>query len=179
MKSRLLTVSMLLMTVSLLLCACGSEQSSATDSGNVTGGSITVQNIIESLDVPTPPASSQSAVHPSETSPVTSPLPTVKLDPVPTAPPTPEPTPKPALGPYYPPTVKKSPLGEDCVEGSTIYFSAFADNCLKYEWQLEKDHMILDWADMAETFEGMKVAGINGSYLVLANVPVELDGWSV
>lgn len=170
---------MLLMTVSLLLCACGSEQSSAADSGNVTGGSITVQNIIESLDVPTPPASSQSAVHPSETSPVTSPLPTVKLDPVPTAPPTPEPTPKPALGPYYPPTVKKSPLGEDCVEGSTIYFSAFADNCLKYEWQLEKDHMILDWADMAETFEGMKVAGINGSYLVLANVPMELDGWSV
>ena len=179
MKSRLLTVSMLLMTVSLLLCACGSEQSSAADSGNVTGGSITVQNIIESLDVPTPPASSQSAVQPSETSPVTSPLPTVKLDPVPTAPPTPEPTPKPALGPYYPPTVKKSPLGEDCVEGSTIYFSAFADNCLKYEWQLEKDHMILDWADMAETFEGMKVAGINGSYLVLANVPMELDGWSV
>ena len=179
MKSRLLTVSMLLMTVSLLLCACGNEQSSAADSGNVTGGSITVQNIIESLDVPTPPASSQSAVQPSETSPVTSPLPTVKLDPVPTAPPTPEPTPKPALGPYYPPTVKKSPLGEDCVEGSTIYFSAFADNCLKYEWQLEKDHMILDWADMAETFEGMKVAGINGSYLVLANVPMELDGWSV
>ena len=179
MKSRLPTVFVLLTAAALLLCACGSKPNSAEDSGSISGGSITVQNIIESLDVPTPPEASQPAAKPSETAPVTSPLPTVRLDPVPTAPPSPEPTPKPALGPYYPPTVKKSPLGEDCVEGSTIYFSAFADNCLKYEWQLEKDHMILDWADMAETFDGMKVAGINGSYLVLANVPVELDGWSV
>jgi hypothetical protein len=107
------------------------------------------------------------------------PLPTVQLAPVPTAPPSPTPTPKPSIGPYYPPTVKKSPLGEDCIEGSTIYFTAFADNCLRYDWQLEKDHVILNWADMTETFPGMKAAGINSSYLVLANVPVELDGWSV
>ena len=179
MKFRFLHVIPLLLTTVLLFCACGSEKNSSAETGSVLGGSITVQNIIESFDVPAPPAPSQSAVAPSEAPDAATPLPTVKLDPVPTAPPSPTPTQNISTGPYYPPTVKKSPLGEDCVEGSTIYFSAFADNCLKYEWQLEKDHMILDWADMAETFKGMKVAGINGSYLVLANVPAELDGWSV
>ncbi len=178
MKFRLLHVIPLVFTAVFILCACGNEKNTTADS-SVSGGSVTAQNIIESTDTPTASESLQSAVPPAETSPVSTPLPTVKLDPVPTAPPSPTPAPKPSLGPYYPPTVKKSPLGEDCIEGSTIYFSAFADNCLRYEWQLEKDHMILDWADMAETFQGMKVAGINSSYLVLANVPVELDGWSV
>ena len=178
MKFRLLHVIPLLLTAVFLLCACGSKNSSAAES-SLSGGSITVQNIIETTEVPVSAEPSLSAAPSAEVSPVSTPLPTVKLDPAPTAPPTPTPSPKPSLGPYYPPTVKKSPLGEDCVEGSTIYFSAFADNCLKYEWQLEKDHIILDWADMAETFQGMKVAGINGSYLVLANVPIELDGWSV
>ena len=178
MKFRLLHVIPLVFTAVFILCACGNEKNTTADS-SVSGGSVTAQKIIESTDTPTASESLQSAVPPAETSPVSTPLPTVKLDPVPTAPPSPTPAPKPSLGPYYPPTVKKSPLGEDCIEGSTIYFSAFADNCLRYEWQLEKDHMILDWADMAETFQGMKVAGINSSYLVLANVPVELDGWSV
>ena len=178
MKFRLLHVIPLVFTAVFILCACGNEKNTTADS-SVSGSSVTAQNIIESTDTPTASESLQSAVPPAETSPVSTPLPTVKLDPVPTAPPSPTPAPKPSLGPYYPPTVKKSPLGEDCIEGSTIYFSAFADNCLRYEWQLEKDHMILDCADMADTFQWMKVAGINSSYLVLANVPVELDGWSV
>ncbi|MBQ6372240.1 MAG: hypothetical protein IJJ22_03870 [Oscillospiraceae bacterium] len=176
MKFRFLHVIPLLLTAVLILCACGSGSTPFAGSYDVSGGSVTAQNIIESSDAL--PEPELSAV-PTESPSVSAPLPTVKLEPAPTAPPTPSPTPKPTLGPYYPPTVKKSPLGEDCIEGSTIYFSAFADNCLKYEWQLEKDHMILDWADMAETFTGMKVAGIDSSYLVLANVPVELDGWSV
>ena len=177
MKSRLLNIIPLLLAAALLFCACGSEAGTAL-TADYPGPSVTI--------LP-PPPTPVSTVPPAAAQPVPSaapsatpdPLPAVKLDPVPTAPPTPEPTPKPALGPYYPPTVKKSPLGEDCVEGSTIYFTAFADNCLRYDWQLEKDHVILNWADMTETFPGMKAAGINSSYLVLANVPVELDGWSV
>ena len=177
MKLRLLHVIPLLLIILFLISACGNKEETAAG-GTVSGGSITVQNIIESPGS-AEQAAALSPVQSYEPAPASTPLPTVKLDPVPTAPPTPAPTPKPSIGPYYPPTVKKSPLPEDCVEGSTIYFTAFADNCLKYEWQLEKDHMILNWADMAETFDGMIVAGINSSYLVLGNVPIELDGWNV
>ena len=178
MKLRLLHVIPLMLIIIFLTAACGNKGDTAAG-GNTSGGSITVQNIIESVESAVQPSASPSAAASSGLVPASTPLPTVKLDPVPTAPPTPTPTPKPSLGPYFPPTVKKSPLPEDCIVGSTIYFTAFADNCLKYEWQLEKDHMILDWKDMSETFDGMKVAGINSSYLVLGNVPSELDGWSV
>ncbi|MBR0352686.1 MAG: hypothetical protein IJH53_05730 [Oscillospiraceae bacterium] len=178
MKFRLLNIIPLLLIIGLLCSACGTGSDTASVGEASQGPSITIQNVPGSPSVTVPSVSVQP-VPSADPSAAPDPLPTVQLAPIPTAPPSPTPTPKPSIGPYYPPTVKKSPLGEDCIEGSTIYFTAFADNCLRYDWQLEKDHVILNWADMAETFPGMKVAGINSSYLVLANVPIELDGWSV
>ena len=107
------------------------------------------------------------------------PLPTVQLAPAITAPPTPTPTPKPSIGPYYEPTVTKSPGEEDKVEGSCIYFSAFATDALRCEWELIHNDKTLDWEKIDETFEGMVAAGIYDNYLVLGNIPPELDGWSV
>ena len=163
MKFRPLSLISLILVFVCLFTACGEQAASAavTDTGTAVGGSITVPGL------PAAPSAAQT------------PLPTVKLEPVLTAPPTPSPTPVPSIGPYFEPTVRKSPWPEVCVEGSTIYFSAFADNCQAYRWQLEKDHLILDWEDMTTAFEGMIAAGINGSYLVLGNVPLSLDGWSV
>ena len=163
MKNRSVSVIALLLIAVCLLAACGEggTLASAPESSGKPGGSITIPVL------PAAPAATQT------------PLPTMKLEPALTAPPTPTPTPIPTLGPYYEPTVRKSPWPEDCVEGSTIYFSAIAENCREYRWQLEKDHLILDWSDMTETFDGMIAAGINESYLVLGNVPCELDGWSV
>ena len=165
MKLRSYPVIAILLIFACLFAACGEESASAgipaETAPDQTGGSITVPAV-------------SAAPSPTQT-----PLPAVKLEPAPTAPPTPTPSPIPTIGPYFEPTVRKSPWPEVCIEGSTIYFTAFADNCLKYDWQLEKDHIILDWKDMPETFSGMKAAGLNGSYLVLANVPAELDGWSV
>ncbi len=178
MKFKLLNIIPVLLIFGLLCSACGTGSDTASGGETTQSPSITIQNVQGSPSVTVPYASAQT-VPSADPSATPDPLPTVQLAPVPTAPPSPTPTPKPSIGPYYPPTVKKSPLGEDCIEGSTIYFTAFADNCLRYDWQLEKDHVILNWADMAETFPGMKVAGINSSYLVLANVPIELDGWSV
>ena len=169
MKFRLYTAIVLLLVLACLAAACGEAAAPAETP----------------LQTPAPTASAQGgssipvpAVFPAP-SPTQTPLPTVKLEPALTAPPTPTPTPIPTLGPYYEPTVRKSPWPEVCIEGSTIYFTAFADNCLSYRWQLEKDHLILDWADMTSTFEGMIAAGINDSYLVLGKVPLSLDGWSV
>ena len=165
MKLRLYPVIALLLVSVCLFAACGETttpvETSAVSASVQTGGAITVPAV-------------SAAPSPTQT-----PLPTVKLEPALTAPPTPTPTPIPTIGPYFEPTVRKSPWPEICIEGSTIYFTAFADNCLSYRWQLEKDHLILDWEDMTSTFEGMIAAGINESYLVLGNVPLSLDGWSV
>ena len=165
MKLRLYPVIALLLVSVCLFAACGETTAPAeipaVSASVQAGGSITVP-AVSTAPSPTP-----------------TPLHTVKLEPAPTAPPTPTPTPIPTIGPYFEPTVKKSPWPEVCIEGSTIYFTAFADNCLSYRWQLEKDHLILDWEDMTSTFEGMIAAGINESYLVLGNVPLSLDGWSV
>jgi hypothetical protein len=165
MKLRSYPVIAILLVFSCLFAACGEESASAGIPAETApaqaAGSITVPAV-------------SAAPSPTQT-----PLPTVKLEPAPTAPPTPTPSPIPTIGPYFEPTVRKSPWPEVCIEGSTIYFTAFADNCLTYRWQLEKDHLILDWEDMSSTFEGMIAAGINESYLVLGNVPLSLDGWSV
>ena len=165
MKFRPYAVIALMLVFTCLATACGEAtapaETPAPSAAAQAAGPITVPAVF-------------SAPSPTQT-----PLPTVKLEPALTAPPTPTPTPIPTLGPYYEPTVRKSPWPEVCIEGSTIYFTAFADNCLSYRWQLEKDHLILDWADMTTAFEGMIAAGINESYLVLGNVPLSLDGWSV
>ena len=113
------------------------------------------------------------------TKPEPTPLPTVSLAPVITAPPSPTPTPKPSIGPYYEPTVTKSPGAEDRVEGSCIYFSAFATDALRCEWELINKDRTLDWEKIDETFEGMVAAGIHDNYLILGNIPLSLDGWSV
>ena len=107
------------------------------------------------------------------------PLPTVQLEPAITAPPTPTPTPKPSIGPYFEPTVTKSPGGEIKVEGSCMYFSAFAEDMVRCQWELFRDDEVLDWDNPGDEFSEMKIAGIYDNYLMLGNVPMALDGWSV
>lgn len=107
------------------------------------------------------------------------PLPTVQLEPAITAPPTPTPTPKPSIGPYFEPTVTKSPGPEEKVEGSCIYFSSFAEDAVRCEWEIIADDGYTAAADAPSRFEGLFVAGAHDSYLVLGNIPMELNGWSV
>lgn len=107
------------------------------------------------------------------------PLPTVQLSPIPSAPPTPTPTPKPSIGPYFEPTVTKDPGDEERVEGSCIYFSAFAEDALRCDWELVREDRVLTGTDIVAEFPEMVAAGIYDNYLILGNIPLELDGWSV
>ncbi|MCQ2559081.1 MAG: hypothetical protein MJ135_08180, partial [Oscillospiraceae bacterium] len=108
------------------------------------------------------------------------PSPEPPAEPEPPSQPAEEPAQEPAPS-YAPVVITKSPGGETKNEGDTAYFIAHADNAVAIEWLLvspDGSNMI-SAKDGPVHFPGLSVDGLYDDTLILANLPVSLNGWRI
>lgn len=79
------------------------------------------------------------------------------------------------------PVVTKDPYGETVQEGEYAEFVARADNCSGIIWHLVSPTGGSDvlCSDAPNTFNGLRVEGLNTERLILRSIPKALDGWKV
>ena len=77
------------------------------------------------------------------------------------------------------PTITKNPTGENPIVGGQCIFVAHANAYQSVKWQLISTTGGVYDLTNSNPFPGMGISGSSNTQLVLSNVPLELNGWSV
>lgn len=156
----------LVITMVLVLCACGAKRHSLPD------------EMFEPLPTAAPaPSSAPIATVAPTATPAPTPVPTPS--PVPTPAPTLRPTPAPTPVPYV--NVTKHPTGETVDAGGRALFISRADNSTGITWIIANPAGTVQFqnGEAANFFPGLSVSGIGTDTLILDNIPLDMDGWQV
>ena len=170
-----------LMGIALLLCSCGTNESSFTD----------YSQYLRPASGSAGPSAPPAAVGDDFSSAVTivaTPAPAVQ-------PPVSTPAPTSTPGPFQSPAVQtpaptpqqnlvritKSPTSETVEAGGSAVFIAYADNSNGIVWiTVSPDARIsYDISNAPGVFNGLQVSGQGTSVLTLSNIPYEMDGWRI
>lgn len=191
MKKKIVYSILLIIVLSLLLCACGGSPSEQGPAGKEEASQLDFSNIVTVVSQPTaaPESAPAEATVPSgfQSSSVTTQA--IDYEPAPTAPPvvyTPEPTAAPTPIPVEVPalnyvTITKSPLSETVAPGGTAVFTSYADNATSVNWIVASADRktIYTLADAPNHFPGLQVSGVYSNVVTLSNIPAIMNGWEI